>query len=258
MGLLRVNGLTKAFGGNIVVDGLTFAVEEGEVLGVVGPNGSGKTTLLNLLSGLLSPDRGEITVAGVSTLGLPPFRLARLGVVRTFQSARLFGGLTVIENLLAGASDEEESLTKALTGRWKGGDRLLREQASRAMDVVGLSSFEDRLAAELSLGQKRRVELGRVLMQRRAKLLLVDEPTGSLDPETVRTTVGLLENLAKQGTGIILVEHSTEVVRSLAHRVIVLDVGRAIAEGPADEVFKQPQVIEAYLGQGGLCASRSQ
>lgn len=253
--MLAVKGLSKSFNGVKAIDDLSFELKPGEVLAVVGPNGSGKTTLLDLLTGLLPPNLGEIYLEGEPLQGLGPTQFAQRGVVRTFQTARLFQGLSIFENLLIAVSQGEESLLDALSLRWKPQEMRHSQKAMQVLETVGLLAAKDKTPDQLSLGQMRRVELARVLMQESGKVLLLDEPTGGLDPEMVEKTMQLILTLREQGRAVVVVEHNTAVIRSVADRVCVLDRGRKIAEGTADQVFVDPAVIDVYLGKEGEYAA---
>jgi branched-chain amino acid transport system ATP-binding protein len=237
--LLRVENLSKAFGGILAVQRLSFSVLEGEILGVVGPNGSGKTTAFNLVAGALRPDAGEIYLSGRRITRHPPSARSELGIARTFQLVRIMPGLTVLENVLVAA----------LYGR----GRLVgepRAEAHRLLDHVGLAARSSEPAGALTLGERRRIETARALATR-PHLLLLDEPLSGLTAAEVDAMLALFRRIRHEGTTLALVEHNVPAVRTLCDRVLVLSSGRLIAEGHPERVLTQPDVVEVYLGTWG-------
>ena len=236
MTLLEVRDLYKSFGGNRVIEGVSFSLEEGEVLGIVGPNGSGKTTLMNVISGILREDRGEVLFQGKKISSLRPSSRARMGMGRTFQITRLFGNLTVLENVLIPL--HYGSPLKA--------DRTLAEEL---IDAVGLSHKTHDRADSLSLAQRKRLELARALALK-PKLLLLDEVFAGLNPVSVREIVELLKRLNEErGITLLLVEHVLKALFQLTRRVLVLSEGKLIFDGSPEEMAKDPAVVKAYLGE---------
>ncbi|EDP75124.1 ABC transporter ATP-binding protein [Hydrogenivirga sp. 128-5-R1-1] len=236
MTLLEVRDLYKSFGGNRVMEGVSFSLEEGEVLGIVGPNGSGKTTLMNVISGILREDRGEVLFQGKKVSSLRPSSRARMGMSRTFQITRLFGNLTVLENVLIPL--HYGSPLKA--------DRNLAEEL---IDAVGLSHKTHDMADSLSLAQRKRLELARALALK-PKLLLLDEVFAGLNPVSVREIVELLKRLNEErGITLLLVEHVLKALFQLTRRVLVLSEGKLIFDGSPEEMAKDPVVVKAYLGE---------
>jgi branched-chain amino acid transport system ATP-binding protein len=233
--LLRVEGLRRAFGGLRAVDGLSFSVREGEILGLLGPNGSGKTTALNLLSGALTPDAGRVELAGRNITGLAPHRLARLGLARTFQLVRVLPGLSVAENVVAGLAFGRERLWGAAAAR----------QATALLERVGLRGRED--MTTLTYVDQKRLELARALALS-PRLLLLDEWLAGLNPTELREGIALLASLRDEGRTILMVEHVMDAIRALADRCVVMNAGRMLAEGRPAEVLAEPGVIAAYLG----------
>ena len=243
---LSTHGLCKDFRGFRAVDSVDLTVPAGTVHALVGPNGAGKTTLFNLLTGFLRPSEGRIEVAGADVTGLPPERIARRGVARSFQITSLFDQLTCREHVELGLAS-----AGGLGRKFWRSDRLLgrhRADAERLLDRVGIGGRADDPAGALPYGQKRALELALALALDPA-LLLLDEPTAGMGAEDVRRTVELVREVAA-GRTVVLVEHNMTVVADLADRVTVLRAGAVLVEGPYDEVRADPRVIEAYLGAG--------
>jgi ABC-type branched-subunit amino acid transport system ATPase component len=235
--LLRVSRLRRAFGGLVAVDRLSFEVGATEILGLLGPNGSGKTTALNLLSGALSPDAGRITLDGRDVTGLPAHRLARLGMARTFQLVRILPALSAAENVVAGLAFGRAPCWGAEASR----------RAGALLARVGLAGRAAIPAAQLTYVDQKRLELARALALS-PRLILLDEWLAGLNPTELRDGIALLRSLREEGRAILMVEHVMEAIRALADRCVVMDAGRAIAEGPTATVLADRAVIGAYLG----------
>jgi len=248
--LLSVSGLSVSFGAITAVDAVSLTVDAGEIVGLVGPNGAGKTTLFNAISGQIRPDQGTVTFGGVRIDRLAPFRRARLGIGRTFQLLEVFGELTVRDNLLVAARAKRRSASlwrDLLDAGAPSADE--RAEVADALERVGLADRADALVSTLSLGACRLVELGRALVAG-PTLLLADEPTSGLDREEAARLAEALRGAQRdRGLAVLVVEHNLATVRALADRVVVLHLGRVIAEGDFASVMADPVVRQAYLGR---------
>jgi branched-chain amino acid transport system ATP-binding protein len=235
--LLRLERVCKRFDGLLAVDNASFAVEAGRISALIGPNGAGKTTLFSIISGFLTPSEGHIFHGGAEITGIPPYLLARRGIVRTFQVAQPFAGLTVHENIAIGAHLWRRARADALAA------------AAEVANTVGLGDLLGRPAASLTVAGRKRLELGRALAAR-PELLLLDEVLAGLNPSEVAAMVPIIRALAERGITILMIEHVMQAVMSLAELVFVLAEGRVIAEGSPAQVAANPAVVEAYLGHG--------
>jgi branched-chain amino acid transport system ATP-binding protein len=234
--ILKCVELTKFFGGLCALKDLTFEVNEGELLCIIGPNGSGKTTLFNCISGFYAPDFGKVFFDGKDITGMPSNKVCRIGLARTFQLTKPFPNLTVLENVMAGAVGRGESLSSA------------KRMAEDILKITGLLELAKSKAKLLNIAGRKRLELARALATD-PSLLLLDEPVGGLNPTETMKLVDLIREINNKGITIILVEHVMKAVVALAKRVIVLHHGEKLAEGAMEEVASDVRVIEAYLGQ---------
>ena len=247
---LEANGISKRFGGVQAVADLSFAVPEGSITALIGPNGAGKTTVFNLVTNLYSPDAGEVRFYGDSLLGRAPGEIAALGLLRTFQTARIFPGMTALENLLAGAH-RQVRFGAAWQMLWL--PSALREEASlrrrgeALLDLVGLSRFRGVAATSLPMGAQKLVEVCRAMMAG-PRLLLLDEPAAGLNDTETAELAALLRAVRDIGVSILVVEHNMSLVMNVADQVIVLDLGRLLAHGTPPEIQRDQRVIDAYLG----------
>ena len=253
MSLLRVEGLGLHFGGIAAVDDLTFTVPQGRIYSIIGPNGAGKTTLFNMISGVYRPSRGRIRFAGADVTNMEPHRLARLGVSRTFQNLQIFFRLTALENVMVGRHVHEPKGILAHALRLPSVRRANRDCADRARELlkfVGLGPDADRIAGGLPYGALKRLEIARALASE-PKLLLLDEPAAGCNAVETEEIDGLIQQVARQGITVALVEHDMKLVMKISDHILVLDRGRRLAEGSAAQVRANPDVIRAYLGSHG-------
>jgi branched-chain amino acid transport system ATP-binding protein len=237
MSILTVSGVGKGFRGLRALSEIGFEVGEGEILGIIGPNGAGKTTLFNVISGALAPDTGQVVFGGRDVTGSSPHRIARAGMVRTFQLMRPFGSMTVLENVGLAAQHRRQP------------PHRLRERSMDVVERVGLGQWAHSSATELPTAGLKRLELARALAMR-PKVLLLDEVLAGLVPAEREPVLDLLAALREEdGTTLLFIEHIMAAVMRLSDRVLVLDQGRVLAAGTAEQVTSDPRVIEAYLGE---------
>jgi len=248
-GSLLVRGVTVQFGGLTALDDVSLTAGPRQVTGIIGPNGAGKTTLLNVLCGFVKPDAGQIQFDGRELTRIRPHRLARLGIARTLQSIGLFGGLSVVENVMVGATSKARAgFWSALLGlpRSDRDERRLRERAMQALDRVGIADLADSLPGALPHGPRKRVALARALVSQ-PRLLLLDEPASGLS-ESELPELGRLMTTLAEDTSVVVIEHRMDLMMSVCNTIFVLDFGKVIAAGAPEQVQSDPAVTAAYLG----------
>ena len=248
--MLRIEHLSKSFGGVAAVSDVSFCVSEGAIHAVIGPNGAGKTTLFNLISGIYTPTSGSIRLRDEEVAGMTPEALARRGVSRTFQNLQISMNLSAIENVMIGAHLRLNSSLLAAMIRWPGlsaRDRATREEAAELIAFVGCGAYAGAEARAMPYGALKRLEIARALAAH-PKLLFLDEPAAGLNPTETREVEELIGKLGERGVTIVLVEHDMKLVMNVSRHIVVLDYGRKLAEGSPDEIRRNPEVVAAYLG----------
>lgn len=239
--ILVVEGLTKQFGGLKAVSDVDLTVSPNEIVGLIGPNGAGKTTLFALISGFLRPDSGRVRFEGEDITGLRPHKIARKGLVRTFQVVQPFPGISALENVMVGSFTRESGPERA------------RDEARAILKRVNLGAKTDEPASGINLGESKRLEVARALATR-PRLLLLDEVMAGLNPTETSQMIELVRQLAAEGVTVMLIEHVMRAVMTVCSRIIVLHHGAKIAEGPPGKIAEDPRVVEAYLGEEVLLA----
>jgi branched-chain amino acid transport system ATP-binding protein len=239
MPVLKIEGLFKSFGGLMAIRDVGFDVEEGEIIGLIGPNGSGKTTALNLITGFLKPDAGTIMFKGENITGLPRYRVCQKGIARTFQLIKPFLDFTALQNVMVGRAYGHAPAPNL---------KVAARESREILDQVGLGDKAEALAKDLTLMQRKRLELARALAAK-PYLLLLDELMAGLNPGETEEACCLIKRIRDTGLTVLVVEHIVKAICDLSVRVVVLNMGAKIAEGSADEIVHHPQVIEVYLGK---------
>jgi len=245
--VLDLKGLSRSFGGVRAVDSLDLTVGDGEIVGLIGPNGSGKSTTVNLITGLFPPSAGVVYFRGEDIGELPTHKRLQAGIARTFQNIRLFGQLSVWQNLWVAQNSPEERASRGFLSRWLGGQSAARSEIEQLLEFSGLHLKQNELAGNLAFGEQRRLELARALAAK-PKLLLLDEPAAGMNSEEIGQLRGRILSLRERGMTILLIEHVMELVMGVADRIAVLNFGQKIAEGPPAEIQTDPLVRTAYLG----------
>jgi branched-chain amino acid transport system ATP-binding protein len=249
---LSIEHITVHFGGLVAVSDMTFTVNEGEVVGLIGPNGAGKTTAFNVITGFLRPTRGEIRYRGRTLNGLRPHEVAEAGLVRTFQKTSVFAANTVFDNILIGLHRRGRATAwQTLLGLpgVRAEEQRLRDEARAILDFVGIAQRAGELGGALPYGEQRLLEVA-VALAARPSLLLLDEPVSGMNPSETSSFMRLLDRIRARDVTVLLVEHDMRMVMGVSDRVVVLNHGKIIAEGPPGEIQRNPEVIRAYLGAG--------
>jgi branched-chain amino acid transport system ATP-binding protein len=250
--ILRIDHVTKRFGGLVAVDDVSFAVKRGEVFALIGPNGAGKTTLFNSITGMFPPSDGHVIFDGEDITGAKPHQAAKIGIARTFQNIRLFEYMSALDNVRLGQhcrshSKLWDSLFKTPYERRE--ERAITERAMELLRFVGIAAHAENYARNLAYGQQRRLEIARALATR-PRLLLLDEPAAGFTPQEKVELMRLVDKILAEGITVFLIEHDMKVVMGISRNIAVLDHGELIALGPPEVIRKDQRVIEAYLGKG--------
>lgn len=246
--MLEIKSLSKTFGGVAAVSDVNFSVLSGSIQSVIGPNGAGKTTLFNLITGIYTPTQGQVLLDGKNVAGCAPEELARLGMSRTFQNLQVCMNMTACENVMLGAHLHTRSgILAGMFGATRRADTALRKEALQLMEYVGVGAYADAHATQLSFGVLKRLEIARALASK-PRLLLLDEPAAGLNESETHEITELIRSIAADGITVLLVEHDMKMVMNISDHIVVLDYGKKLAEGTAQEIRDNPQVIAAYLG----------
>jgi branched-chain amino acid transport system ATP-binding protein len=250
--LLKIESITKIFGGLTALQGVSFSIPAGEITGIIGPNGAGKTTLFNIVTGIYDPTSGKVYYGGKDITGFPPEKLARLGMVRTFQGIELFGQMTVLENVMVGLHTKSQSgiISSALKlPAHLREERDIRERANSWLEFAGIAELAHMKAANLPFGKGRLLEIARA-MAVEPQIILLDEPAAGLNSRETSDLAMLIKRIKDSGITVALVEHDMDLVMGICSRIVVLNLGHKLAEGTARQIQEDENVITAYLGEG--------
>ena len=249
--ILELKNISKKFGGVQAISDTSFGVKKGEIFGLIGPNGAGKTTMFNIITASYTPTTGEVIFDGVNLKGIKPHKIVNLGISRTFQNIRLFGSMSVLENVLIGLNSATKySFIEAILhfGRFHKSEKMAKKRAMEILEELGIEKFADEKATSLAYGIQRKVEIARALATN-PKLLLLDEPAAGMNPKESDDLANLIFDLRKRkNLSVLLIEHDMKFVNRLCDRVLVLDYGKVIFEGAPSEAAQNKDVIMAYLG----------
>jgi len=250
--MLRLQGITKVFGGLIALEEVSFSVEDGTITGIIGPNGAGKTTLFNIVSGIYPQNSGNVYLGGKNISRFAPEKLARLGLVRTFQNVELFGQMTVLENVMVGLHTKSKSGILSCAFKLPGHireEKYIRERGLQWLEFTGMVELSEVTAGNLPFGKGRLLEIARALALE-PRMILMDEPAAGLNSHETIGLAALIRRIRESGVTVVLVEHDMDLVMDVCDAVVVLNLGRKLAEGTPREIQENTAVITAYLGEG--------
>jgi branched-chain amino acid transport system ATP-binding protein len=249
--ILAGRGIRKEFGGIVALNNVDFDISRGSITAIIGPNGAGKSTLINVMTGVAAPTAGEVLLGGSRISGLESHTIAYLGMARTFQTAQIFGNMTVLENVMVGRHTKTGSgmlASALLLGRMRQEEKAIREKSLACLEMVGLSELADQTAASVPIGMQRVLEIGRALAAE-PQVLLLDEPAAGLNTQETRALGDLIRRIRSSGITVIIVEHDMELVMDIADEILVLNFGARLAWGTPEEIQANPEVVEVYLGK---------